>query len=99
MQIIYLINQLTSRVAAALRQRHSEHLSAALSREFVLTDPDMRADIQRLIEATTSTATPATAVNCVAGQKGPTASAARIAGGFRTMPMPGLPTHIRYSTS
>lgn len=95
MQAINLINQLTSGVAAALRQRHSERLSAALSRELALTDPRMRVDIQQLIAHATSSATPA-AVPSRGKAPAPMASASRTAGGFRTAPVTGLPTHTQY---
>ena len=98
MQAIYLINRLTSGVTAALRQRHSERLSAALSRELALADPLLRANIQKLIDQPTSTETPAAAATA-STVSAPMPYAARPAGGFRTMPLPGLPTHIRYSTS
>jgi len=98
MQAIYLIHQLTSTVTSAWRQRNSKRLSAALSRELSLADPRLRDDIQQLIAKATSNATPAVATT---GSKAPTAivSAARPAGGFRITPLPGLPTHMRYTTS
>jgi|GEM_PF-1879443 len=96
MQVSNLINQLASRVVAALRQRHSERLSAALSRELALADTRVRADIQQLIaQATTSNATLA-AAPCASKASTPMASAARPPGGFRTAPVTGLPTHIQY---
>ena len=98
MQVIHWINQLNSRVTAAVRQRQSERLSAALSRELVLADPRMRADIQQLIGQATSTETPA-AATCDSKASSPMAAPARPAGGFQATPLPGLPTHIRYSTS
>lgn len=98
MQALYLINKLTTRVAANLRKRQSDRLSAALARELALADPRMRADIEQLIARTTSTDTAAQGQN---SDKAPstTVSAPRVRGGFRTMPLPGLPTHMRYSSS
>ncbi len=98
MQAIYLIKKLSSGFAAAVRRWHSEQLSDAVTQEPTLTHTLMRADIQILMEYATPNITPLANMN---GDKepAPTSYAARMPGGFRATPLPGLPTHLRYTTS
>lgn len=88
MQAIYLIKQVASRIAATLRQSHNDHLSATLSRELALASPQMRADIQQLIEG-----------KAADSAASPTASATAQADATRKAQAAVLPNRLRYSTS
>ncbi|MEO7937242.1 MAG: hypothetical protein ABIR55_01320 [Burkholderiaceae bacterium] len=103
MQAIYLITRAASGLVASWRRRRLQRLAATLSHELAHAEPRIKAEIAVLIRQATS---PASALPC-AGHASKTAwpapTAARSAAasnrgnsGFRTSPLPGLPTHMQY---
>ncbi len=96
MQAFYLLSRLADNIATAWRKRRHQHLSDALARELLAADAQIRNDIQRLIARTTL-------VDATLSMSKPAAMAgsapARRPGDLRSTPVPGLPTHQRYSNA